>query len=122
MRAISRLIASPSPLPPDLRLRLPSARWEAPEKICCVCGWEPRAAVLAARAPVGLLEGLEDDLLLVRLDADAGVADRERDRRSGAVQRLVLRAPPVRGERDGERDLAARGELERVGEQVLEHL
>ena len=35
---------------------------------------EARAAVLAARRAVGLLEGLEDDALLVLGDADAGVA------------------------------------------------
>ena len=35
---------------------------------------QARAAVLAARAAVGLLERLEDDLLLVRRNADAGVA------------------------------------------------
>ena len=35
---------------------------------------QARAAVLAAGAAVGLLERLEDDLLLVRRDADAGVA------------------------------------------------
>ena len=34
---------------------------------------QPRAAVLPARAAVGLLERLEDDLLLVRRDADARV-------------------------------------------------
>ena len=35
---------------------------------------EAGAAVLAARGAVGLLEGLEDDALLVLGDADAGVA------------------------------------------------
>src|SRR5437870_4335651 len=80
------------------------------------------AAVLAAGAAVGLLERLEDDLLLVVLDADAGVAHGERDDRRGAVQRLVLRAPAVRHHADGKRHLAALGELEGVGEQVLEHL
>ena len=49
-RVSSRLIDRPSPVPPYWRL---------------------------VRA-VGLLEGLEDELLLVRRDADAGVADRER--------------------------------------------
>ena len=43
---------------------------------------EARAAVLAAGAAVGLLERLEDDLLLVRRDADAGIrAPRTRSRR-----------------------------------------
>ena len=37
------------------------------------------AAVLARGAGVGLLEGLEDQPLLLRRDADAGVLDREGD-------------------------------------------
>ncbi len=35
---------------------------------------QPGAAIFAAGAAVGLLEGLEDDLLFLRRDADAGVA------------------------------------------------
>ena len=42
------------------------------------------AAVLAAGAGVGLLEGLEDDALLFRRDADAGVGDLEGDDGTGA--------------------------------------
>ncbi len=45
---------------------------------------EPKAgsAIFPARAGVGLLEGLEDDLLLFLGDADAGVGDLEgRDHR-----------------------------------------
>src|SRR5439155_2253887 len=38
---------------------------------------EPGSAVLAARGPVGLLERLEDDLLLVPRDPDSGVDHRE---------------------------------------------
>src|SRR5439155_18573356 len=41
------------------------------------------AAVLAAGRAVGLLKGLEDHPLLVVRDADAGVADVERDHRAG---------------------------------------
>ena len=37
------------------------------------------AAVLARGAGIGLLEGLEDEPLLLRRDADAGVLDGERD-------------------------------------------
>ena len=40
---------------------------------------EAGAAVLAAGGAVGLLERLEDELLLVLRDADAGVGDREGD-------------------------------------------
>ena len=84
---------------------------------------QARAAVLAAGRAVGLLERLEDDLLLLRRDADAGVADAERDHAAAAVERLVVRRPAV--DRPGsmsQRDLALVRELERVGEQVLEDL
>ena len=47
---------------------------------------EAGAAVLAARAGVGLLERLEDQLLLLGRDADAGVGDHERDRRAGRAR------------------------------------
>src|SRR5207253_8977369 len=44
---------------------------------------QPRAAVLAARPGVGLLERFKNQLLLLRRDPDAGVADGERkDRKS----------------------------------------
>ena len=42
---------------------------------------EARAAVLARGAGVGLLERLEDDPLLLRRNADAGIAHRELDHR-----------------------------------------
>ncbi len=45
---------------------------------------EAGAAVLAAGAGVGLLERLEDQPLLLRRDADAGVGDLEGDRAAGA--------------------------------------
>ena len=59
------------------------------------------AAVLAAGAAVGLLERLEDDLLLVRRDADAGVGDGEARapspaRLSVVVVRVPARRRPVR--------------------------
>ena len=41
------------------------------------------AAVLARGAGVGLLEGLEDEPLLLRRDADAGVLDGEGDDLAG---------------------------------------
>ena len=83
---------------------------------------QARAAVLAAGRAVGLLERLEDDLLLVRRDADAGVAHREGDHPLGALELLVLRRPARRRRRDGDGDVAGVGELERVGEQVLDDL
>ena len=56
------------------------------------------AAVLAAGAAVGLLEGLEDDLLLVRRDADAGVGDGEGEHRAarGSAPSLSELQPPRR--------------------------
>ena len=48
---------------------------------------EAGAAVLAAGRAVGLLERFEDDLVLVRRDADAGVFDLERDDVGGAIER-----------------------------------
>ena len=47
---------------------------------------EAGAAVLAAGAGVGLLERLEDELLLLGRDADAGVGDHEGDRRVGRAR------------------------------------
>ena len=82
----------------------------------------PGAAVLAAGAAVGLLEGLEDDLLLVRRDADAGVGDRERDHGRRAAEDRVLAGPAAGGRADAQPHAALLGELERVGQQVLEHL
>ena len=52
---------------------------------------EAGAAVLAAGAGVGLLEGLEDDLLLLRRDADAGVGDLEGDDRRRVPQDRMVR-------------------------------
>src|SRR5262245_63956922 len=48
---------------------------------------EPRSTVDPRAAGVGLLEFLENQLELVRRDADARVADRDRD---GPVRRLRL--------------------------------
>src|SRR5215470_14549947 len=75
---------------------------------------QPGAAVLPARAAVRLLEGFEDDLLLVGGDADARVGHREGEHRIGAAHALSLGHGDVGGT-DGERDTAVAGELERVG-------
>ena len=52
---------------------------------------EAGAAVLARRAGVGLLERLEDDPLLLRRDADAGVGDGELDDRRRLAEDRVIR-------------------------------
>ena len=81
------------------------------------------AAVLAAGARVGLLERLEDDLQLVRRDADAGVAHRERDDRGppGRGPGGRRSSPPWPGRPAGS-TLPVLGELEGVGQQVPQHL
>ena len=48
------------------------------------------AAVFAAGAGIGLLERLEDDALLFRRDADAGVGDLERDTVGALPQRRMV--------------------------------
>ena len=52
---------------------------------------EAGAAVFAAGAGVGLLERLEDDALLLRRDADAGVGDLERHHRRRVVEDRMIR-------------------------------
>ena len=83
----------------------------------------PGAAVLAAGRAVGLLERLEDDLLLVRRDADAGVGrPRTRaPRRPGSAPRCPGSSPPSAGS-TRQRHLPVVRELEGVGEQVLDDL
>ena len=93
-RAISRLIDRPRPVPPYLRLVVPSACWKASKISCCLSFG----------------------------DADAGVDDGERDDLSALPDSVAFWKvrPGAGGERAG--DAAALGELERVGEQVLEDL
>jgi len=73
---------------------------------------EPGPAVLAGGRRFGLAEGLEQPIQLLRVHADAGVADGEADL-LGAIGRLA---------RDGQRDRAVVGELGGVAEQVEERL
>ena len=53
------------------------------------------AAVLARGAGVGLLEGLEDQPLLLRRDADAGVLDREGDHLLRLAEHRMVGAPAL---------------------------
>ena len=57
---------------------------------------EAGAAVLAARPGVGLLKGLEDELLLLRRDPDPGVA-MAKETPAGARLRPGVRASSPRG-------------------------
>ncbi len=84
---------------------------------------ESGAAVLAAGAAVGLLEGLEDDLLLVGGDADARVGHREGDDEFLGAQVLALVAQcPGRPAADGEGHPPVARELEGVGQEILQNL
>ena len=83
---------------------------------------EPGPAEAAADRALGLLERLEDQAQLVRRDADPGVDHRERDDVLGARQRVAAVVHVGRRSADAELDGAAVRELERVREQVLQHL
>ena len=83
---------------------------------------QPRAAVLPRAAHVDLLEGLEDEPLLVLRDSDPRVDHRERHDRVGLVEHLIVAAPAGRGRLHPQDDLALLGELQRVGQEVLEDL
>ena len=74
---------------------------------------QPRAAVAARRRGVGLHELFEDHPLLVRRDADAGVGDLEPQ--GDRLAARLLHAHP-------QGDLAPLGELDRVRQQVGQHL
>ena len=92
--AISRLIDRPRPVPPYLRLVVPSACWNASKMTWCLSGE----------------------------NADAGVFDLERDHVGGAIEAGMAARPAVRRRLDRQRDRSLLGELDRVRDQVLEHL
>src|SRR5208283_3879217 len=83
---------------------------------------ETGAAVLAAHAAVGLLERLENDLLLVGRNTDSGIADRERQHARRPIQVVIVRAPSAVNRLEAQRHLPALGELECVGEQIFDDL
>ena len=83
---------------------------------------EAGTAVLAAGRGIGLLEGLEDDLLLLQRNADAGVGHFERHHRRRLAQHRVSGAPTAERSGDIEPYAALSGEFEGVRQQVLEHL
>ena len=83
---------------------------------------ETGAAVLAAGGGVGLLEGLEDDLLLFLRDADAGVGHFKRHHRRRLVENRVIRVPAPDRSGHVEPHTALRGELEGVGQQIFQNL
>ena len=83
---------------------------------------QPRAAESPGDRSVHLLERLEDPLARLRRDADAGVGHLEGDHGGGEAGGLSVGAPPAGGGGDHEAHPAVLGELEGVGEEVLEHL
>jgi hypothetical protein len=92
--AIWRLIVSPSPVPPNRRLVVPSACWNASKMSCCLSFAMPMPV-----SPHG-----------------------ERDHRLRLVEDPAREPLSLLRLADRERDPALLGELERVREQVLEHL
>ncbi len=83
---------------------------------------EAGAAIFAAGRGVGLLERLEDDLLLFQRNADTGIGHLERHHRRRLAEHRMLGAPAAESRRDIEADAALGGEFECVRQQVLEHL
>src|SRR5207247_8786129 len=74
---------------------------------------EAGAAELTRGRSVGLTEGFEDGLVFFRRDADPGIGDAEVQ--LGAARRARILP-------DGDEDMAALGELERVAHQVRQDL
>src|SRR6185312_294144 len=83
---------------------------------------ETCAAVLARGAGIGLLEGFEDDLLLVGGDADAGVLDRDRHHHRRLVEDGMTGRPTGFGHLRVQAYAALLGELEGVRKQVVDDL
>src|SRR5580765_1765935 len=83
---------------------------------------ETGSSELPVSAPVDLLEGLENELLLVLGDSHPGVANRKRYSAMRPVQLRVPRRPARFRSRNAQSHAALPGELERVGEEVPENL
>ena len=93
-RVSSRLIASPRPVPPYLRLVLPSACWNASKMICCLSGEMPMPV---SRTDIAITSDARFSVSFCGSQPDAHRVHRQRH-------------------------AALVGELERVGQQVLQHL
>src|SRR4029078_11875627 len=91
-------------------------------KLAADCEAKAGADVFAAGAGVGLLECLENHLLLFGRDADTGIGELEGDHALRLAEDGMARRPACGRGKDLELHAAALGELERVRQQVLEHL
>ena len=76
---------------------------------------QARAAVFAGGSGVRLLESLEDQSLLLRSDADAGVGYGEGHHLLSHTQHRVIEAPALCRETDANFHLAVRSELDGIG-------
>src|SRR6202047_4707600 len=80
------------------------------------------STVLTAGAGVCLLESLEDDPLLVHRNTNAGIGNFKGDNGCGLSQDWVILAPAALSERHRQADASQFGELEGVGQQILQYL
>ena len=80
------------------------------------------AAVFAAGAGIRLLKRLEDNPLFLERNTNPRVGDLEGNNRSGPAQDRVVLAPSSLGYRNRKTYTALLGELECIGQQILEHL
>src|SRR5207248_437618 len=85
---------------------------------------EPKAgaAVFAAGAGVCLLESFEDQFLLFQGDTDAAVRHLEGDHGGRSVEDGMFGTPAAECRGDFQADSAFGGELERIRQQILQHL
>ncbi len=83
---------------------------------------EAGAAVFSAGACIRLLERLKDQLLFFRGNTYAGVGNLKGDNCWSLIQDRMLAAPAPDRRRDVQPHAALGGKLERVRQQVLQHL
>ena len=80
------------------------------------------AAIFSAGAGIRLLKRLEDQLLLFQGNADAGIGNLKGDNGRRVVEDGMFGAPAAHGRRNAEAHAALGGKLERVRQQILQHL
>src|SRR5215469_15862720 len=80
------------------------------------------AAIFSARACIGLLESLEDDLLLLQRNANSSVGDLEGDDTGCVRERDVVPVRAAQCRPNSQTDAAFLREFEGIGQQVFENL